>query len=264
MTSMIRIAIVSLMWASASAAVAQQPAADSNAEYEKIVSEALEEMQAGRFEEARSSFLRAHRLQPNARTLRALGHVEFEMRHYAAAVRYFRQALAAQGRKLTAEMIAEVENGLARAEAYCAQLKPVLSPQNATVTVDGEALALEPDGNLLLDLGTHEVVASAPGHAQTRRSLTTNGGERGELQITLSVEVAPPEGAGSKAHTGSAASADYDEGSTVLQEWWFWTAVGVVAVGTTVAIVVATSGDETEEPLRGNLGETRAVLRWGP
>jgi len=34
----------------------------------------------------------------------------------------------------------------------------------------------------------------------------------------------------------------------IYKKWWFWTAIGVVAVGATVGIVMATSGDDVSPP----------------
>src|SRR5688572_888187 len=56
-----------------------------NPDYKRAVEEALKEYGLGHFEEARSLFRRAHGIYPNARTLRGLGMVEFELRHYVRA-----------------------------------------------------------------------------------------------------------------------------------------------------------------------------------
>jgi hypothetical protein len=48
----------------------------------------------------------------------------------------------------------------------------------------------------------------------------------------------------------------------VLQRWWFWTAIGVVAVGGTVGAIVLTQGND-DEPERG-IGGRVAVLTVAP
>jgi tetratricopeptide (TPR) repeat protein len=54
-------------------------------------------------------------------------------------------------------------------------------------------------------------------------------------------------------------------GGSVFEAWWFWTIVGVlVAGGAATAIVLATSGDQVEEPLRGTNGAVFATLSFGP
>ena len=51
---------------------------------------------------------------------------------------------------------------------------------------------------------------------------------------------------------------DEGSGGSVFGKWWFWTAVGVIAVGAVVAVVLATSGDE--QPQGG--GDGQVVLEF--
>ena len=53
--------------------------------YEETISIAVNEFRARRFPEAREQFSKAHAIQPTARTFRALGLVNFELRNYAEA-----------------------------------------------------------------------------------------------------------------------------------------------------------------------------------
>lgn len=70
-------------------AMAQKTSPTSQAEpYEDAVRLALGEFDAGNFAEAREHFRKAHSLDPNARTLRALGLVEFELRNYGEAANF--------------------------------------------------------------------------------------------------------------------------------------------------------------------------------
>ena len=49
--------------------------------FQRAINAAIADFEAGRFEQARTHFAEAHALSPSARTLRALGMVEFELRH---------------------------------------------------------------------------------------------------------------------------------------------------------------------------------------
>jgi tetratricopeptide (TPR) repeat protein len=248
------------------------PAAQPNAggdDYKQLIAEALVEFDAHRYEEARALFLRAHALSPNARTLRALGNVEFELRHYARAARYLREALASRAHALTPQMQAEAQQALSRALSYTGRFQLDLQPPGAVLTIDGEAPALEPDGSLLLDIGRTELTLSAPGYATEHKVVTVEGGEDERLEIgLLRSEVASP--AASAAGTGTAPRSPADDGASashgsVFGTWWFWTAVGVVVAGAATGVAIAASGgSETQAPLRGNLGETRAVLTIAP
>src|SRR6185369_16308176 len=67
-------------------------------EYNRLIREGLAEYEARNWPEALTLFERAHAVQPNARTLRAIGNVAFEMRRYTKAIDALRASLA-DGRK---------------------------------------------------------------------------------------------------------------------------------------------------------------------
>src|SRR5262245_48073860 len=75
--------------------------------YRAAVDEAVTEHQAWHFTEARGLFVRAHALFPNARTLKGLGMVEFELRNYHESAEYLRASLASAVKPLTSELRAE-------------------------------------------------------------------------------------------------------------------------------------------------------------
>src|SRR5262245_21535053 len=55
-------------------------------EYREAIEAAVEELNAGLYEEALAQFSRAHELQPSARTLRGIGLAAYELRDYVRAV----------------------------------------------------------------------------------------------------------------------------------------------------------------------------------
>ena len=81
----------------------------SSPEYRSAIEEALSEFEAGRYEEARVLFLRAHAIEPNARTLRGIGNCAFEVSDYVAAIVAFEEALASDRRPLDARMRQQTE-----------------------------------------------------------------------------------------------------------------------------------------------------------
>lgn len=180
-------------------ASAQEPEGDPPPpEYEGLVREALSESAAGRFEEARVLFRRAHQLFPNARTLRGIGMVAFEVRDYPDAIRSLSRAIADARRPLTEEQLVEVRALLARAHAFIGRYDLSAVPEGARVLVDGHPALIEPDGTILLTVGTHEVVVRTAARAWDGR-FTVRGGEREPLPIVLDVaeplarpEPAPP------------------------------------------------------------------------
>jgi len=180
-------------------AAAEEPAASDGAavetaQYRGLLSEAVSEYDARRFEEARALFRRAHDLYPNARTLRGIGMASFELREYVEALRALEASLVDQRRALTAPQRQQVEGLLERTRAFVGRFTPHLVPADgAQLRVDGAPVALEGDGTLLLSFGRHAVTAEAPGRVTETRELNVIGGERQELSFRLrQLPVEPP------------------------------------------------------------------------
>jgi hypothetical protein len=242
--------------------------AADDAQYSAVVSEALLEFNAHRFEEARALFLKAHALHPNARTLRALGNVAFELRNYVDCIEYLDAALASAAQPLTPSMREETEKTLARAGTFTARVALTVEPSAAHVLVDGEAAHVQRDGSLLLNIGRHTLSASLTGYMTVDKNMDVRGGEQTQLQLKLPANViaisTPSVHKSTPAATGDAQAAASSPG--LLQRWWFWTALSAVVVGAGAGILVATStgGSELQAPLPGNVGQTRTLLRGQP
>ena len=117
---------------------AQLPVEPPSKEYKAAITMGLEEFELGHYAEARARLLEAHRMLPSARTLRGLGKVEYELRHYGAAIEYLRSALKSQARPLTLAQRKEVEDLIEKARGYSATITLDLSPPDARLSLDGE------------------------------------------------------------------------------------------------------------------------------
>jgi tetratricopeptide (TPR) repeat protein len=178
------IAALSIMIAAAPvAAEAETPPG-----YTTAVDRAFDEFALGNYAEARTHFLTAHRLLPNARTLRALGMVDFEEKRYRAAIDWLDQALASQVRPLTPEQRAHVGGLIAQARDYVARYRFVITPPHAKLLIDGAVSDLREE--LWLDVGTHELEVRAEGHLTQRRHLLVTGQRDQTVRIDLSAEQA--------------------------------------------------------------------------
>jgi tetratricopeptide (TPR) repeat protein len=87
---------------------------DVPAGYAEWVREGVLRHNVGDWLKARDAFLRAHRLYPNARTLRALGMVEFDLGDPTSACNHLQLALEHRVRPLSAEQRREVRRLLVR------------------------------------------------------------------------------------------------------------------------------------------------------
>src|SRR5689334_12685633 len=117
--------------AAAPSVSAQAPAtvsSDESPEYKQAISQALEEYGLTHYEESRSLFEKAHALDPNERTLRGLGMVEFGLRHYVADEGYLEASLKATKKPLTEDQRRFVGDLLARTQQFIAKYELAVEP----------------------------------------------------------------------------------------------------------------------------------------
>ena len=162
--------------------------AEDDSQYQGLLEEAVSEYNAGRYAEARALFLRAHELEPSARTLRGVGMAAFEMREYVEALRSLEAALAFEERPLTEDQRAHVEGLIRRTVAFVGRYRVELSPESAELFVDDAPVDLEEDRVVLLNLGRHTFEARCPGCSTVRRQVRVHGGENETLTFDLQLE----------------------------------------------------------------------------
>jgi hypothetical protein len=225
--------------------------------YARSIDEALVEYERGNFEEAREHMRAAHDVFPNARTLRGLGKVEFELRNYGESVKLLEAAMASQVKPLDDTLRVEVEQILARARAYVGEVHVNVEPGSATVSVDGVAVASGPNAALALVVGDHVLEFRASGHLPERRAIRVKGGE----SITVRVVLPSPAEPGARLVVENALGAHdtrLDE-KPVYKRWWVWTTVGaVIAGGVLAGVLIARSGSDEGHT---NGGTTGVVLK---
>ena len=214
--------------------------------YSALIDEALSEHAAGNFEEARTLFAKAHAIFPNARTLRGMGMMEFELRDYAASSSHLEQALASQIRALNGELRDSTTKLLARAQTFVGRIALTVEPAGARVLLDGAELSLEDGHPLVLNLGEHTLDVRAEGFTRETRTITVRGGEAQALRVALasldggsdSVGVADEGAAGERASTGPGAL-----------PWVLVGGGGALIVGGVVLLALARSDiDQVENP----------------
>jgi hypothetical protein len=198
------------------------------AEYEELTKKGIREYELNHWAEAKTYFMRAHTLFPNARTLRALGLIAFEMRDYVESLGLLERALADTQKPLVGTMRQEVSDIADDARSFVGRVSLVLEPANASVFVDDELVTLRDQGSLLLDPGEHVLRIEATGYRPQSRSLRAPAGQSIELKLAL---VAAHGGPGAEV---AAAAAPATEAPT---SWW--SAQRIVAVGLGAGAVVA-------------------------
>jgi hypothetical protein len=200
--------------------------------YTEAIAHGLMELDASNYPEAREEFRRAHEIFPNARTLRSLGMVEFELRNYAESARWLEEALSSDVKSLDGKLRSDTEELLKRAQRYLGELHVKLDPESAQLFVDGARTKLNADHVLRLQVGSHALEARAPNRLNERRTVEVVGERRSEVEISLAE---PPAGGspGSGSTTGERGPSA--EAQPVYKKWWLWTTIAVVAAGGGIA-----------------------------
>jgi hypothetical protein len=210
--------------------------------YDEASSKGVRAFAAGRYLEARGHFTDAHRIWPTARSLRALGHCEYELRNYGVAVGLLEQSLASHERPLDGVQRAESEELLARARGYVANFKITTIPEGSHVTIDGLPMAMTRTG-VMLPVGLHFVEVSAEGYHTRRRELEIQGAVDQEILVEL-LPIAP-------VYDGRGPRVD----EPLRKKWWFWTGVGsVVTASLVTGLVLALRDPQVRDPTGGNSG----------
>jgi hypothetical protein len=164
--------------------------ASSTSAYDRFIEEALQAYDAGRFAEARSTFRRAHELQPTARTLRTIGMCSFNLGDYADAAWNLERARTETRKPLTDEQQKHASDLIAKANQHIGRFRLRLEPQTATLVVDGQSPLLLDQTELLLEAGHHDIEARASGYQAAHTALNVEGGDRTTLVLSLSRDAA--------------------------------------------------------------------------
>lgn len=153
--------------------------------YDRFIEEGLQAYEAGRVAEARTSFRRAHELDPTARTLRTIGMCSFNLGDYVDAVWNLERARGETRKPLTDEQHKQALDLIAKASQHIGRFRVNLDPPEAGLLVDGRTAVLLDQTELLSEAGTHEIEARAPGYLTAHSTLNVDGGDRTTLVLTL-------------------------------------------------------------------------------
>jgi hypothetical protein len=225
------------------------PSQTEPSEYQALIDRAVTEYEAHNFAEARALFTEAHAINPNARTLRGLGMVAFELKDYGESITRLDAALSSQVKPLEGDLRKQTEELLARANAFVARYELDIRPplESTRIVVDGVPVEIAAGQALTLSVGEHVLEVQAPGYQEEKRALSVTGGEPQRIVIELQQTQAAP-------LLATSAQPPLQEHS-VWNSPWLWTGVGAVVVGGVVAAVLLSSaGTKPIAPIAGDIG----------
>lgn len=248
---------------------AMPAAATSDDSYRELVRRALQAFDAKKWEKAREAFEAAHEREPNARTLRGLGMVAFEMEDFVAAYRLLRDSLRDRRRPLAGALREQTNELLKRTRLLVGLVRVTLAPTHATIKLDGELV--EASEELWLNIGLHVLTLEADGYESRKVSLDIRNGDDKEIAVALEPLPLSPSLVASQTEPGSADSRgiglgdprqERSDGGSIFGKWWFWTAAaGAVAIGVGATVLVNRSGSAVDKPpIKGSDGTVISAL----
>ncbi len=210
-------------------------------------------MQAQRWPEAFTEFEASGRIRRSASVALNLGVVLREMRRFVEArvrLQEFNElATPAQHTQHDAQvqqMLTEISRRLGRVRVT------EIAPPAATITLDGRRAQLNDANETVIDPGTHALRAEAPGFLPYEETLEIAESATRDVSIHLAAQPAETP------HPAVAAPVDPRVAQTPVAQpeshpfytrWWFWTAVGAIALaGATTAVVVTRNGTTRSLP----------------
>ncbi|MDB4928565.1 MAG: hypothetical protein JWM10_1049 [Myxococcaceae bacterium] len=126
-------------------------------------------------------------------------------------------------------LVAEIGRRVGR--VHLTELRPTVS----TVTLDGQPAVLNDAREIVVNPGEHRLRAEADGFVTREQTVTVAEGATESVGLVLvpvaAIVVATP----ARPTPAPVATSD-----SIFSRWWFWTAVGAVAAGATVGVLVAT------------------------
>ena len=172
--------------ASAQPAAALPPATAPADTYKLHMENGVKLFEDRNYDAARAEFRAAYEARPRANPLIniALAHkAEF---NYPKAIEALETALAKHQDTMSAGDIKAAEGELKDMRALLARVQLVVTPANASLTIDGEALpATALAQPISLGPGTHKIAASAEGFATIEQRFTVASGESTEITLKL-------------------------------------------------------------------------------
>ncbi|MDH5673545.1 MAG: PEGA domain-containing protein [Myxococcales bacterium] len=143
-------------------------------------------------------FSTAHAQRKTEVTFLALGRCELERGRFLDALRFLQEGMRfslTEGQRKTVVMLTE------RARQQLGRYRVELEPSSASLMIAGQQVVPDAEGHVWLQIGTHPVTVSAPGHESFEGEVTVESGADGSLRYALkqleeaplAPPVAPPE-----------------------------------------------------------------------
>lgn len=239
----------------------------------------IADVDAGRFANAVAAFEESYRLRPVAVVLYNLASAYTRLGRHQQAIATYERYLSEGGARLPADRVRSVRERIAELRRELPVVVLHIRPAPFTLTVDGRPQAVTGD-ELALDPGSHLLVATAPSHAAQQREVQLAPGGRVTWEAELAAEGAPaapvvaetptvtppvvvtPARLAVTPHPSQPDRPAPSAEPAITSRWWFWTGLGVVVAGGTLAALGASGVFDTTQPPVGGTAYDVSAIRW--
>ncbi len=136
------------------------------------------------YQRALESYQRAYKLLPRNGIFIAIARAEVRLNRHLDAIEHYRTALNEIDDRTVAR---EVQSEIARLKVYVAEVRFLVVPDGAEITIDNQLRGQSPlDSEIYLAPGEHLVTVTANGYTPYQSSLRVRAGEAKEHRIELS------------------------------------------------------------------------------
>lgn len=234
----------------------------------------ITDVDAGRFANAVAAFEESYRLRPAAVVLYNLASAYTRLGRHQQAIATYERYLSEGGSRLPPDRVQSVRERIAELRRDMPVVVLRIRPAPFSLTVDGRLQAVTGD-ELALDPGSHLLVATAPSHAAQQREVQLAPGGRVTWEAELAAEAAPvvavattpavvmtPARVAVTPHPSQPARPAPSAEPGITSRWWFWTGIGVVVAGGTLAALGASGAFDTTQPPVGGTAYDVSAIRW--
>ncbi len=264
------VSLMSTCWFAGSALAEEGDPTDARARAGAHYQRGLSFVDQERWAEALGEFEAAMEIDPHQATLFNLAHCLSLLGRHVEAARAFEEHLDRFGGEVSPERRGEVASQLADLAPRVGRIDPrVTGPERATVLVDSEEQGTTPLRRpIVVGPGHHVVLMRADGYQDARREVELRGGETARLEIALEPEtveeVEPPVPAPIPQPPVEEPVPDDDRSRGLVIAGWVLSGLGVVALGTGVALFGAASSQFSDWESRNEILAQEFAEASGP
>ncbi|WP_437588729.1 hypothetical protein [Sorangium sp. So ce1000] len=186
--------LLALCTATLGLAVQLSPALAQVEPYRQHMENGIKLFQDRNYRAAVVEFEAAYKEKPKASPLFNIALAEKALFNYPRAITALERALEQHRDTMDEGDERTARSAIEEMRALLARLTIELSPQSATLLIDGEEQPPSPSGTRVIELGpgVHRIGARADGHASTEQSVTVVSGERDQkVKLSLVADRAP-------------------------------------------------------------------------